>query len=280
MTLANPSPGLPSPSLETGRTAPTVRDESPLARARRRAMSAFPALLVVAFLLLPWPLMDKLRAIGSTVCMLRPSHSYFLAGQQLPLEARTQGIYAGLLLGLGYLLLRRAGATRRPSRLMMVVLGGFVASMAFDGLNSTAYDVGLPYLYAPTNFLRLVTGLLAGAALAPALLYLLSISLWDEGQLRPVIGGVGELAGLVLVEALFLVAIVFGPGWLLYPISLITAGGVVVAFFVVTLAVVVSLARDRWSRPLLINVALLFTVAELGVLVAYKLWFHQCPVPM
>ena len=96
--------------------------------------------------------------------------------------------------------------------------------------------------------------------------------------------GFGELAGLVLVEALFLVAVVFGPGWLLYPVSLVTAGGVVVSFFVVALAVVVALVRSRevlarrWSRPLLINAALLLTVAELGLLLAYKLWIHQCPM--
>jgi uncharacterized membrane protein len=263
----------------------SVQETSSVSGVKRWLLMIFPALLLLGFLLLPWPLMEKLRAIGRTVCMLRPGHSYFLAGEQLPLEARTQGIYAGLLLGLGYLLLRRrAGATRRPSRPMMAVLVGFVASMAFDGLNSTAYDAGLPHLYAPTNFLRLVTGLLTGAALAPALLYLLSISLWDKRRPRPVMSGFGELVGLVLVEALFLVAVVFGPGWLLYPVSLITAGGVAVTFFVVILAVVVTLVRSRevlarrWSRPLLINAALLLTVAELGLLLAYKLWIHQCPM--
>jgi uncharacterized membrane protein len=249
-------------------------------------MFAVPVLILVVFLLLPWPLMDKLRAIGSTVCMLRPSHSYFMAGEQLPLEARTQGIYAGMLLGLGYLLLRRAGATRLPSKPMLVVLVAFVASMAFDGLNSTAYDVGLPYLYAPTNFLRLVTGLLTGVALAPVFLYLLSISLRGKRQPRPVMGGFGELAGLLLVQAVFLAAVLFGPDWLLVPISLITAGGVVVAFFVVALTAVVALSRDRkwaarqWSWPLLVSAASMLTVVVLGALLAYKLWFHQCPWQM
>ncbi|MFQ6101676.1 MAG: DUF2085 domain-containing protein [Anaerolineae bacterium] len=262
-----------------------LQKESTVSRARRWLLISLPALLLLAFLLLPWPLMEKLRAIGRTVCMLRPGHSYFMAGEQLPLEARTQGIYAGSLLGLGYLLLRkRAGATRRPAVPIMVVLVGFVASMAFDGLNSTAYDVGLPHLYTPTNFLRLVTGLLTGAALAPLLLYLVSISLWDEKQPRPVISGFGELAGLLLIEVLFLAAVVFGLDWLLYPVSLITAGGVVVVFFVVTLAAVAAVARSRrsaarrWSRLLLVNAALVFTVAELGVLPVYKLWFHQCPM--
>lgn len=276
MTPVDPSP----------RTGPTVRDKSSLTRARRWAVFVFPVLLVVAFLLLPWPLMDKLRAIGSTVCMLRPSHSYFMAGEQLPLEARTQGIYAGMLLGLGYLLLRRARATHLPSKPILVVLAGFVASMAFDGLNSTAYDAGLPYLYTPTNFLRLATGLLAGAALAPALLFLLSISLRGKRQARPVMGSFRELAGLLLVEAVFLVAVLFGPDWLLVPISLITAGGVVVAFFVAALAAVVALARNRkqvarwWSQLLLVNAASMLTVVVLGVLLAYKLWFHQCPLQM
>lgn len=264
-------------------TAP-IQGRSTGSRTRRWLLISLPFLILVTFLLLPWPLMEKLRAIGRTVCMLRPGHSYFLAGEQLPLEARTQGIHAGLLLGVGYLLLRRPGATGRPSIPIMVVLVGFVASMAFDGLNATGYDVGLPHLYAPTNFLRLVTGLLTGAALAPALLYLLSISLWDGKQSRPVVSGFRELSGLVMVEALFLIAVVFGPGWLLYPVSLITAGGVVVSFFVVTLAVVAALVQSRaqparrWSWLLLINAALVLTVIELGALLAYKLWIHQCPM--
>jgi hypothetical protein len=56
---------------------------------------------------------------ASTVSALCPSHSCILAGEQLPLEARTQGIYAELLLGLRYLLLTRAGVKHLLFRPMM-----------------------------------------------------------------------------------------------------------------------------------------------------------------
>jgi uncharacterized membrane protein len=245
----------------------------------------FPALLLVVFLLLPWPLMEKLRAIGRTVCMLRPDHSYFLAGEQLPLEARTMGIYAGLLIALVYLLLiGRRRAIRLPPWPLIVILMGFIVVMGIDGLNSTAHDIGLPHLYVPSNLLRLVTGLLTGVAIAPFILLAVNATLWQESESQAVLGGFGELLGLLIVEALFFLGVVSGAPWLLYPVSFISAGGVVATFFAITLAVVVGLSRSRhkissgWDLLFPINIALLLTVAELGLLLAYKLWIHQCLV--
>jgi uncharacterized membrane protein len=267
-----------------GAIAPQQRASFP--KARRWLSMLVPALLLLAFLLLPGPLMGKLRAIGHTVCMLRPDHSYFIAGEQLPLEARTMGIYAGLLIAFAYLLLLgRRGATRLPSRPLLVVLVGLIGVMGFDGLNSTAWDNGLPHLYAPGNPLRLVTGLVAGVGIAPLLLYAVNSSLWPQGQPRAVVGSFWELLGLLAVEAIFFLGVVSGIPWLLYPVSFIAIGGVVVTFFAITLAVIPQISRslvtltNRWKLLSLVNVALFLTVVELGALLAYKTWIHQCPVP-
>jgi len=263
----------------------SVPQMSTASKVRRWLLVIFPALLILTFLLLPWPLMEKLRTIGRAVCMLRPSHSYFLAGEQLPLEARTMGIYAGFLIALTYLLLiGRRRATRLPPKLLTVILVGFVAVMGFDGLNSTAYDMGWPYLYAPSNPVRLLTGLLTGVAVAPFILVVVNASLWQEDQPRPVLGSLKELLGILVVEVIFFLAVASGIPWLLYPVSFITAGGVVVSFLAITLAIVVDVSRSRnkisngWDLLFPLNVALLLTIAELGLLLAYKTWIHQCPL--
>src|SRR5574341_1780943 len=92
------------------------------------------AVILASFVLAPWPLLDKLRAIGYGICPQRVSHSYFLAGRQLPVEARETGMFAGFLLtvlvlaGLGRF---RARELRSWPLLVALVLFGF--SMAFDG---------------------------------------------------------------------------------------------------------------------------------------------------
>ena len=247
----------------------------------------FPAGLLLGFWLLPWTLMEKLRAIGHTVCMLRPGHSYFIAGEQLPLEARTMGMFSGLFIALVYLLLcGRWRATALPSRPLIVALVGFIAVMGFDGLNSTAWDMGLPHLYAPTNVLRLVTGLLAGVGIASLLLYAVNASLWNEGRPRPVMGSWRQLLGILVFEMVFFLGVVSGIPWLLYPVSLISIGGVVVAFLFISLAIIPQMAPswskavDKWKLLSLVNVALVLAIVELGALMAFKLWIHQCPVPV
>ena len=261
------------------------RDTPAVSKARRWVLIGFPLLLVAAFLALPWPLMEKLRAIGHTVCMLRPSHSHFLAGEQLPLEARTMGMYAGFLITFGHLLvLRRGRAVRFPGKWMTVLLVGFVAVMGLDGLNSSAFEVGMVHLYAPSNALRLITGLLVGVAMGSFLLPLASPVLRAGNPPRAVLGSVKELAGLLVIESLFFLGIVSGAGWLLYPVSLMGAGGVVTLFFTLSVIVIALLARQwsetsgRRNRLLFVDLAQLLAVVELGVLLAFKLWLHQCPI--
>ena len=124
--------------------------------------------VLLTFLAVPVPLPRKLLLAMGGVCALRPSHSYFVGGVQLPMESRMIGIYAGLTLTLViFLALRRVGARRLGSRPTIALLALFFLSMAFDGINSTLTDLGLPHLYTSTNVTRLVTGLFSSVAIAP-----------------------------------------------------------------------------------------------------------------
>ena len=48
---------------------------------------------VVVFILLPWSLQQKLFAVPYGIDPQRPSHTYVLGGQQMPLEARKTGMW-------------------------------------------------------------------------------------------------------------------------------------------------------------------------------------------
>ena len=120
---------------------------------------------LAAFLLAPGLLPDKLMALAAGVCPQRAGHSYFLAGLQLPLEARMLGIFGGFL-GTALYVWLGGLALQLPGRARFAVLMGLVALTVADGLNATAYDFALGALYRPDNAVRLATGLLAGVATA------------------------------------------------------------------------------------------------------------------
>jgi uncharacterized membrane protein len=182
--------------------------------------------LLVGFLLAPWPLLDKLWTVGYGICPQRVSHSYFLAGQQLPVEARMMGMFAGFLLSvLVFAGLGRFRASKLPTLPYLLVLALFGASMAFDGVSNTLYDLGLLHLYAPYNPARLITGLLMGAAMAGVLWPVFNMTVWREALDVPVLDRPWQLVVLLLVLGLFATPILLGMDGLLYPVSLLTTAG-------------------------------------------------------
>lgn len=207
-----------------------------------------PPVLVVTVLALfvaaPWTLPHKLLLSMGGVCALRPSHSYFAGALQLPLESRTTGIYAGFLLTLIWLLVsRRLGARRLGSPPVIGVLALMFASMAFDGLNSTLFEVGLPHLYTPTNPLRLTTGLLSGIAIAPFLVWLWSVVGAPRNVMpsQPVLGAISELVVPFVLAAGFAALIVNGGAVFYYPVALLSVIGVVVVLAGVAVIPIVML---------------------------------------
>lgn len=192
-----------------------------------------PALVVavlLAFLAAPGWLPRKLLLAMGGVCSLRTSHSYFASGVQLPLESRTTGIYAGFLLTLVLLLFGgRFGARRLGTRFVLAALALMFGSMAFDGINSTLFEVGLPALYTPSNPLRLATGLLSGIAIAPFMIWLWGVVAAPDTEAgrRPVVRSLGELAAPLALNAGFALLVVGGRSTFYYPVALISVAGVV-----------------------------------------------------
>jgi uncharacterized membrane protein len=234
-------------------------------------------LLPAGLAALPWPLLDKLWALGYGICAQRASHSYFLAGRQLPVEARMMGVFAGFLLSvLVFAALGRFRAARFPAWPILLVLGLSAAGMAFDGVNNTFYDLGLPHLYAPYNPARLITGLLMGAAMATALWPAFNMTVWRQPRDLPVLNRPWHMIVLLAVLGAFAAVILLGVGRLLYPVSLLTTAGelaLLIALGTMVAAPVlrrVGRADSAWDLLPLAAAGLAFAALPLGLMSALR----------
>lgn len=187
-------------------------------------------------------LIERLRALDGGICAQAPSHSFFPAGQQLPLCARNTGIYVGFACTLLTLLaVGRLRAARLPVTPLAVVLGIVVAVMAVDGFNSLLLDLHLPHLYQPHNLLRLATGLGTGTAMAAFLLPVANGLTWHEDDTRSSFATFGQLGVMLPVLALAFLAIASQAAWLLYPLAVLGSAGLVTALTLVNLVFVLGL---------------------------------------
>jgi len=201
--------------------------------------------VLVAFLAAPAPLPRKLLLAMGGVCGLRPAHSYFVGGVQLPLEARMTGIYGGFLLTFSVLLaFRRLRVRRLGSRFVIGILALFFASMALDGLNSTFTDLSLVHLYESTNLTRLLTGLLSGIAIALFLLWLLSVVATprESGVAHAVVLSPWELAVPLAINAIFAALVLDGRAAFYYPIALVSVVGIVGVLAITALLLILAIS--------------------------------------
>ncbi|MDQ3044583.1 MAG: DUF2085 domain-containing protein [Chloroflexota bacterium] len=233
--------------------------------------------------LLPGTLEHKSYLVLHGLCAQRPSHSFLLGGQTLPFDARMTGIYGGFPIAAVYLLRQgrfRAFATPSPGTLLL--LGGFVALLAVDGINSLLLDMRLWHPYAPLNELRLATGLLTAVSLAVVLAYLVSITLWRTGLAdRAVVRDVRELSLLAAAQAPFGLAIFFGPGWLFPVVTIWLMSAALLVCALLALVVIVLVRRQdglfsSW-REASDNVALASVLALVivGGLAAGRVWLEH-----
>jgi|SRR5579859_557473 len=195
-----------------------------------------------------------LWAIAFGICPQRSGHSLFLGGQQMPIEARMAGMFAGFIIGGAYFAAnRRLRAWRIPSGMIAVILIGFVALMGADGLNAFLFDLRLPHLYTPDLSLRLGTGLLTGLTMAAFVLPTFSSTVWQAGpDISPIANG-RQLLVAVLCEAVYFAAARSGIGLLYYPVSLLAVLSVPILISVIVMIVGVSLLKrankaTRWSE--------------------------------
>ena len=221
---------------------------------------------------------DRLRALDGGICAQLPTHSFFPDGQQLPLCARNTGIYMGF--ALGFLTLLGAGrmrAAQLPRLPVALTLVGLVGLMAVDGFNSLFLDLGLPHLYQPNNWLRLLTGLGAGVAMVSFITPVTNGLLWRSEDLRPSFRSFGQLVVVAPLLLLAFLAVGSQTAWLLYPIAILSTLGLMLAVTLVNLVFVVSFSPligrfERWRQVFpVFTLAVALAAVELTLLFKLKL---------
>ena len=239
----------------------TPNGESPPV-ARRRTLDRvllFGGLgFVLAVLVLsPGDLLGKADHIGYAVCHQISVRSYFFGDHQLPLCARCSGQYLGALFGLVLLLiLGRSKAAALPPTPIVVLLLGFLAVWAFDGLNSyLTFFPGLPHLYEPKNILRVTTGAMQGVALIALVWPFYNAGMWAHPSPQRSIRNWREVGLLALIIVVIVALVTSEIQQLLYPLALLSVGGTVMMLTIVnTMLVTIALRRsgtvERWGDAL------------------------------
>ena len=207
----------------------------------------------------------------------RPSHSVFIGGEQLPLEARMGGIFLGFLCAVALVLVfGRLRASQPPHGALGLACWALVALTGLDGLNAFLFDGNLPHLYTPNTALRLLTGLAAGLGVGLMAVPVVAGAVWaqptDEASVEDPLELLGGLVLVGLVGALVLV----GVGVLLWPIALAMLAGVIVAFGVANLYIIVLATRRTHQALSLADTrgglvsSFGLTLLELGALAALR----------
>lgn len=272
-TLASPLAA--SPAVAPKRTA----GEPPQWLIVGLAVAYVAALAVLAFL--PGAtLIERLRALDGGICAQASGHSFFVAGEQLPLCSRNTGIYLGFTCA--FLVLLATGRVRSagfPGRWVMLVLGIAVLFMAEDGFNSLFLDLGLPHFYQPHNLLRLFSGLGAGTAMCAFIVPVANTLIWRDEDHRSSFRSLRDLSLMIPVLLLAFLAVgTFGGqvDALLYPIALLSSAGLVMALTLVNVVFFLSFSTRAghfatWRQFFpFFTVAVIFAVVELMALFALK----------
>ena len=242
----------------------------------RRILTVILGLVLIGYALLP-PLgpLEKASWVGYAICHQIPDRSFHIAGRQLPLCARCTGTYIGVAIGFASLaLLRRWRAAEMLSPAMIVVMVLFIGTMGVDGLNSYLSLLGnMPTLYTPRNWLRAATGSLNGLALSMIVWPIFNLTLWASPHAVRPLKNAWELLGVVAVDAGAIAVAQAQPAPLLYPLALISTGGVLWMLTLVNTMILLILFRkdsqaERWHDavlPLLSGlVATLFELTAMG----------------
>jgi len=214
----------------------------------KRILIAILGLIVIGYLLFPpWAPLSKARLVGYSICHQIPERSFHLAGKQLPLCARCTGTYLGILTGfLALFLMRRWYVGEMLSPPMIILVVSFILIMGVDGLNSYIALLGYkPPLYTPQNWLRAATGSLNGIALSMIVWPVFNSTLWKTTEPEPPLKNVWELLGIVLVAQGLVYVVQLEPGWLLYPLALISAGMVLGMLSLVNAMIVLILFHQE-----------------------------------
>jgi len=206
------------------------------------SVSALVTLLIVT----PGGLLTKADLVGYAVCHRIPSHSFAVGGRPLPLCARCSGTFLGALVGFfgQGVVLRRRRAAEFPPPLIIGLLVAFILSMAADGLNSylSLFPHGR-YLYEPRNWLRLSTGALNGLAMSALVYPVFNFTFWRRPVVERAVRNLRDLGVLLLLEAGMVGLLLTGWDFVLYPLALLSALGVLALLTSVNSVLVLTIIR-------------------------------------
>jgi uncharacterized membrane protein len=237
-------------------------------------LAIFVGLLALGVIFVPDLVVGGCWRVGYAICHQIRERSLLFGDLQLPLCARCTGIYLGVMTGFTFIRLRgRQRSGTMASIPMLIALVGFIGIMGVDGLNSYLTLIpGMPHLYEPHNFLRVLTGSLNGLALSNIVWPVFGFTFWRKPTPEPPLRGWRELLVLLLADlAVAIIAYAEIP-WLYYPIAILTTLGVLAMLGIVNVLIVLIILKresvgERW-RELLTPalVGLVLVVVELGAM--------------
>lgn len=201
------------------------------------------ALTVIWLFLTPHGLLGKADAVGYAVCHQIEARSFQINGRSFPLCARCSGLFLGALLGLIYQVIQgRKG--RMPPLGASLFFGLLAFAWVFDGFNSFLMLVpSISSLYTTQNWTRLVTGtgmgLAVSAILMPAFIQTM-FSTWED---QSAFTGWKSILIVVLAAAGLNLLLLLENPWILYPLALLSAGGVLALLIMVYSTVLVMLFK-------------------------------------
>ena len=244
----------------------------------RLAVVSAIAALVLFYVATPDGFLTKMDMVGYAVCHRIAARSFVIAGRPLPLCARCSGTFIGALVGFfgQAAVLRRRRASEFPPPLVLVVLISFTLLWGADGFNSYMTLIGGPHVYEPRNWLRLTTGALQGLTMSAFVYPVLNFTLWRKPTTERTIRNLGELGVLLLLEAGMVALVLTQHRFLLYPLAILGASGVLALLTSVNSMLVLMILRreniaNTWRGsivPLLTGLTL--SLIEIGAIDAVR----------
>lgn len=204
------------------------------------------ALTLTWLILTPKGILGKADAIGYSVCHQIESRSFSINGRPFPLCARCSGLFLGALLGLVYQAIQgRKG--RMPPIGASIFFGLLAFAWIFDGSNSFLMFVpSITTFYQTQNWTRLVTGMGMGLAVSAILRPAFIQTMYRYWEDKAALGGWRQIMGLVIAAGMLIVLILLEIRWILFPLALLGAGGVLSLLMIIySMALVMLFKRDN-----------------------------------
>jgi uncharacterized membrane protein len=231
-------------------------------------------LALVVFLAVPGAIATKAHLALHGICAQRPSHSFWLGGAALPLDARMTGIYLAAATTIVWLAaIGRLRAVRAPARNVIITLLLFVVFMGIDGTSGLLADLGFWHPYMPTNMTRLVTGILAGTSLGVGLAHVFALSMWARPQPQlAIVERTSEIVPPIVIAGCLGVVAAAGLASALDLLAIGLIGAAIVVFWLPTMVILALFTGKSWLAARysdlykLALVGLAFAVMELLVL--------------